>query len=76
MSGQKFKMFAMIVCMGDWLSGRASRLHRGGQRFESVIAHHVILVVIALILSACGRDGDPERPTHTTQSAYENKIFD
>lgn len=28
--------------MGDWLSGRASRLHREGRGFKSLIAHHKI----------------------------------
>ena len=47
---------------GDWLSGRASRLHRGGRRFESVIAHHfVVLLILVLMLSACGREGNLER---------------
>ena len=49
--------------LGDWLSGRASRLHRGGRRFESVIAHHfVIFLLIGLLLVACGREGHLERP--------------
>lgn len=55
--------------MGDWLSGRASRLHRGGRRFESVIAHHIFLfLTIILLLSACGRSGYPERPASPGES--------
>ncbi len=48
--------------LGDWLSGRASRLHRGGRRFESVIAHQVVLMCLVLLLTACGREGHLERP--------------
>lgn len=49
--------------LGDWLSGRASRLHRGGRRFESVIAHHFILMCAVLfLLTSCGRVGKLERP--------------
>ena len=48
--------------LGDWLSGRASRLHRGGRRFEPVIAHHFVLLLLILLLTACGRVGNLERP--------------
>lgn len=49
--------------LGDWLSGRASRLHRGGRRFESVIAHHfMVFLLISLFIVACGREGHLERP--------------
>lgn len=49
--------------LGDWLSGRASRLHRGGRRFEPVIAHHfVVFLLISLLAVACGREGHLERP--------------
>lgn len=49
--------------LGDWLSGRASRSHRGGRRFESVIAHHfVIFLLIVFFVVACGREGHLKRP--------------
>ena len=48
---------------GDWLRGRASRLHRGGRRFKSVIAHQLFFwVLVALFFVACGREGHLERP--------------
>ena len=56
-----------MMWMGDWLSGRASRLHRGGRRFESVIAHHrffiMVIASLAFFLVGCsGKEGEPERP--------------
>lgn len=50
--------------LGDWLSGRASRLHRGGRRFESVIAHQLVLLLFLLLFfTACGREGSLKRPS-------------
>lgn len=36
------ELLGCVICMfmGDWLSGRAPRSHRGGRQFDSVIAHH------------------------------------
>ena len=58
---------------GDWLRGRASRLHRGGRRFESVIAHQLFfLLMSALVLTACGRVGSLERPNGSDAGVVES----
>ncbi len=60
-----------MIVSGDWLRGRASRLHRGGRRFKSVIAHHVILILVALFLCSCGRESYPERPVGFLDEAQD-----
>jgi hypothetical protein len=46
-------------------AGRASRLHREGQRFDPVTTHHfskiIFVIFISLSLSSCGKIGSLEK---------------